>query len=74
MSAPVVGGAGGPQQPPGGGSNVHKKPPNIEPDLFDQAPCDEVILATGGYDHTIKFWQAHTGKDNCLLSNDHVFL
>ena len=22
---------------------------------------DQVILATGGYDHTIKFWQAHTG-------------
>ena len=22
---------------------------------------DEVILATAGYDHTIKFWAAHTG-------------
>ena len=22
---------------------------------------DQVILATGGYDHTIKFWAAHTG-------------
>jgi len=24
--------------------------------------CDEVVLATAGYDHTIKFWQAHTGQ------------
>jgi len=22
---------------------------------------DQVILATGGYDHSIKLWQAHTG-------------
>ena len=22
---------------------------------------DQVILATGGYDHSIKFWQAHSG-------------
>ena len=22
---------------------------------------DQVILATGGYDHTIKLWQAHSG-------------
>ena len=22
---------------------------------------DDVILATAGYDHTIKFWAAHTG-------------
>ena len=22
---------------------------------------DQVILATAGYDHTIKFWAAHTG-------------
>lgn len=22
---------------------------------------DQVILVTGGYDHTIKMWQAHTG-------------
>ncbi|XP_037932157.1 protein LST8 homolog [Teleopsis dalmanni] len=25
---------------------------------------DQLILATGGYDHTIKLWQAHTG--NCV--------
>ncbi|XP_020805032.1 protein LST8 homolog [Drosophila serrata] len=24
----------------------------------------QLILATGGYDHTIKVWQAHTG--NCI--------
>jgi target of rapamycin complex subunit LST8 len=24
-------------------------------------PSESVILATGGYDHTIKLWQAHTG-------------
>ena len=29
----------------------------------------EVILATGGYDHTIKFWQAHTGA--CVLTLQH---
>ncbi|XP_053381753.1 target of rapamycin complex subunit lst8-like [Mercenaria mercenaria] len=23
--------------------------------------CDPVILATAGYDHTIRFWQAHSG-------------
>lgn len=22
---------------------------------------DQIILATGGYDHTIKIWQTHTG-------------
>ncbi|KAK3582693.1 hypothetical protein CHS0354_013043 [Potamilus streckersoni] len=25
------------------------------------ASCDPVILATAGYDHTIRFWQAHSG-------------
>lgn len=25
---------------------------------------DQLILATGGYDHIIKVWQAHTG--NCI--------
>lgn len=24
---------------------------------------DEVILATAGYDHCIKFWTAHTGEN-----------
>ncbi|KAK3932554.1 Target of rapamycin complex subunit lst8 [Frankliniella fusca] len=27
----------------------------------DSSPSEQVILATGGYDHTIKLWQAHTG-------------
>jgi WD40 repeat protein len=26
-----------------------------------QGSSDQVILVTGGYDHTIKMWQAHTG-------------
>jgi len=26
-----------------------------------QGSSDQVILVTGGYDHTIKLWQAHTG-------------
>ena len=29
----------------------------------------EVILATAGYDHTIKFWQAHTGA--CVMTLQH---
>ena len=31
---------------------------------------DEVILATAGYDHTIKFWQAHTGQ--CIRTLQHA--
>ncbi|XP_067635317.1 protein LST8 homolog [Eurosta solidaginis] len=31
-----------------------------------EATGDQLILATGGYDHTIKLWQAHTG--NCIHS------
>lgn len=30
---------------------------------------EEVILATAGYDHNIKFWMAHTGK--CLTTLQH---
>lgn len=26
-----------------------------------QSNSEQVLLATGGYDHTIKLWQAHTG-------------
>ncbi|XP_055846080.1 protein LST8 homolog [Episyrphus balteatus] len=29
-----------------------------------EATGDQLILATGGYDHTIRLWQAHTG--NCI--------
>lgn len=28
---------------------------------FDSSGDNEIILATGGYDHTIKIWQTHTG-------------
>ncbi|CAH0554363.1 unnamed protein product [Brassicogethes aeneus] len=27
----------------------------------DKTESDQIILATGGYDHTIKLWQTHTG-------------
>ena len=30
---------------------------------------DQVILATGGYDHSIKFWQAHIGECTCTAAN-----
>ncbi len=54
MSAPLVGG--------GGGAALRKANlNNPESDLFDHAPIDDVVLATAGYDHTIKFWQPHTG-------------
>jgi G protein beta subunit-like protein len=33
--------------------------PNMSSDV--QGSSDQVILVTGGYDHTIKMWQAHTG-------------
>lgn len=28
---------------------------------LDGTPSEQVIFVTGGYDHTIKIWQAHTG-------------
>lgn len=33
------------------------------------ASTDQVILATAGYDHTIKFWSAHTGV--CTRTHQH---
>ena len=39
-----------------------KNKPEFDPEFLDNTPVEEVILATGGYDHTIKFWQAHTGE------------
>ncbi|XP_059485892.1 target of rapamycin complex subunit lst8 [Neocloeon triangulifer] len=39
----------------------------------EEAGCEtreSVILATGGYDHTIKLWQAHTG--NCQRTLQHT--
>jgi len=58
MSAPVAG-----QQQPGSGKVMvrTKNKPEFDPEFLDNTPVEEVILATGGYDHTIKFWQAHTG-------------
>lgn len=36
----------------------------------ESSPAEEdVILATAGYDHCIKFWTAHTGK--CLATLQH---
>lgn len=37
--------------------------------MINNDDAGEVILATGGYDHTIKFWQAHTGA--CVLTLQH---
>ncbi|XP_037919883.1 protein LST8 homolog [Hermetia illucens] len=38
--------------------------------MMTQEPAgDQLILATGGYDHTIKLWQAHTG--NCIRTMQH---
>ena len=31
---------------------------------------DQVILATAGYDHAIKFWAAHTGVCTRTLQHD----
>ena len=30
--------------------------------MTDTNPGDQVILATGGYDHTIRFWAAYNGQ------------
>ena len=39
-------------------------------DSRESSPAeDEVILATAGYDHCIKFWTAHTGK--CMGTLQH---
>lgn len=36
---------------------------------LDNIENEQVILATGGYDHTIKLWQTHTGA--CLRTMQH---
>ncbi len=42
---------------------------NIEEDK------NEVILATGGYDHTIRFWSAHNGVCQRIVQHtDSVFI
>ena len=60
MSLPLHVGAGG-GSAVGGGAGVVPPTPEV---------VDEVILATAGYDHTIKFWQAHTGK--CVRTLQHA--
>uniref|UniRef100_A0A8C4WXN5 Uncharacterized protein n=1 Tax=Eptatretus burgeri TaxID=7764 RepID=A0A8C4WXN5_EPTBU len=32
---------------------------------------DPVILATAGYDHTVRFWQAHSGVCTRTLQHQH---
>lgn len=44
--------------------------PNAKHDIkMMNEDAGEVILATAGYDHTIKFWQAHTGA--CVMTLQH---
>jgi len=61
MSLPLHVGAGGGSTVGGGGTGVIPPTPEV---------VDEVILATAGYDHTVKFWQAHTGK--CVRTLQHA--
>jgi len=42
---------------------------HFDSELFDHPPVEEVVLATAGYDHTIRFWQAHTGQ--CVRTLQH---
>lgn len=50
-----------------GGGSVVGAPAAVPP---TPEVVDEVVLATAGYDHTIKFWQAHTGK--CVRTLQHA--
>lgn len=38
-------------------------------DSTNAAAGEQVIFVTGGYDHTIKLWQAHSGV--CLRTMQH---
>jgi len=60
MSLPLHVGAGG-GSAAGASAGLPPPPDNV---------VDEVVLATAGYDHTIKFWQAHTGK--CIRTLQHA--
>lgn len=47
--------------------------PSLPTSVPDNADGDQLLLATGGYDHTIKIWQAHTGNCNRTMQhNDSV--
>lgn len=35
----------------------------------DNLENEQIILATGGYDHTIKLWQTHTGLCNRTMQH-----
>lgn len=37
--------------------------------MVDSALTEKVLLATGGYDHTIKLWHANTGVCNRSLTH-----
>lgn len=37
--------------------------------MVDNALTEKVLLATGGYDHTIKLWHANTGVCNRSLTH-----
>lgn len=64
MPAKVNGGGGGVI-----GTSHHDGPTNGDPLNEVKISPFEVVLATSGYDHTIKLWQAHTGQ--CLKSLQH---
>jgi len=46
-----------------------EKPDEVQQGQTGPAATDEIILATAGYDHTIKFWAAHTGV--CTRTHQH---
>jgi G protein beta subunit-like protein len=46
-----------------------EKPEDIQAAQPGPASTDQVILATAGYDHTIKFWSAHSGV--CTRTHQH---
>ena len=52
------------------GETVISSNATSNPNSVNASDGDEVILATAGYDHTIKFWQAHTGQ--CIRTLQHA--
>lgn len=37
--------------------------------MVDNSSLERVLLATGGYDHTIKIWHANNGTNNRSLTH-----